>query len=218
MGVPYFNKKGVLVKYVEKPKKPPRDWAVPGLYFADGRIFRCFEGKKAIKPSGRGEYEITAAFQWLIDNGYRVKTREFTGVWRDPGKFDDWLDTNQFLLDTLLPKEVKNERHPGINIEGRVKIGKKCRISSSFLRGPLIIGDGVKIEDSFIGPYSSIGDDCLIRRAKIENTILVREVTIDGPSKPIDSSLIGEGTIIEGNRAPTKDLCLFLGNQCFLRV
>lgn len=218
MGVPYFDKGGRLIKCVEKPKRPPHDWAIPGLYFASYHIFECFRGKAAIKPSARGEYEIPSAFQWLIDHGYPIETREFKGIWRDPGKFDDWLDTNQFLLDKLLTNETKSKLQEGVNLEGRVKIGKDCLISNSFLRGPVIIGDNVTIENSFIGPYSSIGDGCQIKKAKIENSILVSNVQINSPSRPIDSSLIGEGTIIEGDPGPAGDVKLFIGNQCVLKI
>jgi len=151
MGVPYFNKKGQLIKLIEKPKRPPHDWAIPGLYFADHHIFECFSGRQAIKPSGRGEYEIPTAFQWLIDHKYKVETMEFKGVWRDPGKFDDWIDTNLFLLDRDLKGGSETKLKKDVKIEGRIKIGRGCKISNSHLRGPSIIGDRVFIQNSFIG-------------------------------------------------------------------
>ena len=217
LGVPYFNKSGKLVKYVEKPKNPPHNWGVPGLYFADWRIFECFEGKDKIKPSARGEYEIPAAFQWLIDHKYEVVTKEFTGTWCDPGKFDDWLDTNRFLLDNSLKSNGQDGKFKNTKIEGRVNIGKKCQIENSVLRGPIIIGDNVKIIGSFIGPYSSISDGCEIIDTRLENTILLKGVCISNPSKTIDSSLLGEGTKIESNNHRKDTLELFIGNQCSLK-
>jgi glucose-1-phosphate thymidylyltransferase len=218
LGVPFFDKKGRLVKYVEKPKKPPHDFAVPGLYFFDHYVFKCFKGKKAIKPSPRGELEISSVYQWLINNDYQVETKEFRGVWKDPGKFDDWLDTNQFLLDADLKQGSKSKLGDDVKIEGRVQIGRECQIKNSSFRGPAIIGDKVTIIDSFIGPYSSIGDECQIINAKVENTILVKAVQVKDLSKPLDSSLIGEGTVIEGNDRPSNDIGLFVGNQCVLKL
>lgn len=218
LGVPYFDKKGKMVKYVEKPKNPPHDWAIPGLYFFDHHVFECFGGKEAIKSSARGELEISSPYQWLIDHNYKVGTFEFKGIWKDPGKFDDWIETNQFLLDKELTEGCDSKLKKNVKIEGRVKIGKGCQIENSILRGPVIIGDGVIIKDSFIGPYSSIADDCEVVNTKIENTILGRSVKIRNLTKPIDCSMIGEETLIEGDHQLSGATQLFVGSQCLLRL
>lgn len=218
MGVPYFDQKGRLTKYVEKPKKPPHDLAVPGLYFFDDHVFGCFEGKGRIKLSKRGELEIGSCYEWLVKHGYKVGTMEFTGVWQDPGKFDDWLETNQFILDKEVENTSASKLGQDVKVEGRVKIGKNCKIRNSFLRGPGIIGDGVTIDDSFIGPYSSIGDGCQIRDAKLENVILMKEVQIIDPGKSLDSCLIGEESVIRGNRKTSNGIELFVGNQCIVKL
>jgi glucose-1-phosphate thymidylyltransferase len=218
LGVPYFDRKKRLKKIVEKPKSPPHDWAIPGLYFFDHHVFECFRGKDAIKPSARGELEIGSTYNWLVKHGYEVEAEEFKGVWKDPGKFDDWLDTNQFLLDQTLEPEWASKVDDDVRIEGRVKIGKNCRIKGSLLRGPVVIGDGVVIEDSFIGPYSSIGNNCRVVEAKIENSVIMERVCIDSPKKPLDSCLVGEGSLIKGNSRPLDTIELFLGNQCILKL
>lgn len=218
MGVPFFDKNGKLVKYVEKPSNPPHDWGVPGLYFANHHIFECFEGKDSIKPSARGEYEIPSAFQWLIDHKYKVETKEFSGVWKDPGKFDDWLSANQFLLDKQVDNGTKTKLDKTVRIEGRVKIGKNCQIENSLLRGPVIIGDDVKIKNSFIGPYSSVGDDSKIENSRIENSVIMKKVQIINVSKQIDSSVIGEETTIRGNEKFSNFTNFFIGNQCVLKL
>ncbi len=218
LGVPFFNKKGRLIKLVEKPKSAPHDLGIPGLYFADHHIFECFSGKDAIKPSARGEYEIPTAFQWLLDHNYKVETFEFKGTWLDPGKFDDWLDANRFLLDNELKNGSKSKLKKDVKMEGRIKIVKGCKIENSVLRGPTVVGNHVVIKDSFIGPYSSIGDGCEIYGAKIENSILVKNVRINHPKQPIDSSLIGDGTAIEGNNRFSNSIELFVGNQCTVKL
>ncbi|MFC1727830.1 glucose-1-phosphate thymidylyltransferase [Patescibacteria group bacterium] len=218
LGVPFFDKKGQIKKLVEKPKKAPHDWAIPGLYFADRNIFKCFSGKNALKPSARGEYEIPTAFQWLIDQGYQVGIEEFKGVWRDPGKFDDWIETNQFLLDADIENGIKSKLGSKVKIEGRVKVGRKCRIINSVLRGPVKVGNGVTIKGSFIGPYSSIGDNCKVIDTKVENSILMPGVIIDNLREPLDSSLIGQESVIEGNHKPFDTSEMFIGNQCHIKL
>ena len=101
---------------------------------------------------------------------------------------------------------------------GGMKIGKGCKIENSLLRGPTIVGNHVVIKDSFIGPYSSIGDGCEIVGAKIENSILVKNVRVNCPKQPIDSSLIGDGTAIEGNNRFSNSIELFVGNQCTVKL
>lgn len=218
LGVPYFNKKGELVKYVEKPKRPPHDLAIPGLYFFNHHVFECFKGKEAIRPSARRELEISSPYQWLIDHGYRVGAVEFSGVWKDPGKFDDWLETNQFLLDREIKNGSESKLGGDVKIGGRVKIGKKCKIKNSVIRGPTVIGDRVTIKDSFIGPYSSIGDKCKIVDSKVENSIFVKGVQVEHVGKILDSCLIGEGTVIEGNNQLRDAIELFVGNQSILKL
>jgi glucose-1-phosphate thymidylyltransferase len=218
MGVPYFDKKGRLTKYVEKPKRPPHDLAVPGLYLFDHHVFGCFKGKDKIKPSKRGEFEIGSCYEWLVRHGYKVGTKEFTGVWQDPGKFDDWLETNRFLLDKEISNGSASRLGKSVKVEGRVKIGKNCKIKESFLRGPSIIGDRVVIEDSFIGPYSSIADNCQIRDARLENVILMKGVQLINPGKSLDSCLIGEESIIKENRKTSNGIEFFIGNKCVIKL
>jgi glucose-1-phosphate thymidylyltransferase len=218
MGVPYLDKNGNLKKIVEKPENPPHDLAVPGLYFFDRHALECFQGKDKIKPSARGEYEIGAIYNWLVEHDFKVEVGEFIGTWKDPGKFNDWLDTNQFILDQKKNSIIGSKLGTNVSVQGRVTIGSKCKISNSKLRGPLIIGDKVTIRNSFIGPYSSIDDKGYINKAKIENSVLMTEVKVDSPGKPLDSCLLGEETSIVGNHQPTETIELFLGNKCRVKL
>jgi glucose-1-phosphate thymidylyltransferase len=162
--------------------------------------------------------EIGSIYNWLLDNDYQVEAGEFKGVWRDPGKFDDWIDTNQFILDQTIKNEINSKLPKSVQLQGRVKVGKKCKIKNSRLRGPLIIGDNVTISDSYIGPYSSIADNCQIRNTGIENSVLMEEVKIESPSKPLDSSLLGKQSELIENHRPYQSLELFLGNQCKIKI
>lgn len=218
LGVPYFNKKGQLKKYVEKPKKPPHNYAIPGLYFFDGEIYKCFKGRDKIRPSERGEYEIAAPFQWLIDKGYKVTVKEYQGEWLDPGKFDDWISANQYILDNHLKSDIKSRITKDNFIEGRVSVGKSCKIKNSGIRGPVSIGEGVEVHDSYIGPFTSISDGCEIRSSHVENSVLMKDVKILNVKQPINESLIGEGTEVVDEDGPTDWLKLYVGEKSKVKV
>ena len=109
MGVPYFNRHPKLVKCLQTPNTPPNDLAIIGVYFFNNDVFRCFKGRDKIKPSARGEYEIPDVYQWLIDHKYKVDVYEYKGRWLDPGKFGDWIESNQYLLDRNTNGEIKSK-------------------------------------------------------------------------------------------------------------
>ncbi len=215
LGVPYFDEKGRLVKYVEKPENPPHDFAIPGIYFFALSIFDCFKGPDAIKPSARGEYEISTPYQWLIDHNKRVDVVEYKGTWLDPGKFDDWLEANKYLLDHKLEEKSESEVGEGSSIEGSVSIGKNCKIVDTKIRGPVIIGDNVEIEGSTINPYTAISDNCFIRNSTISNSVLLSGVRIEDVKRPIGGSLIGKDTEIISSEEAIK---LFIGELCRVEV
>ncbi len=218
MGVPYFDEKGRLIKYVEKPENPPHDFAIPGLYFFDAGIFKCFRGKDAIEPSERGELEISLPYQWLIDHGFRVDVLEYKGKWLDPGKFGDWLEANQYLLDRMEESKTESVMDSTVTIENRVSIGENCELSNSHIRGPVILGNDIKIRDSFIGPYTSIGDGVEITGSHVENSVILNKVKISGIAEPIDSSLIGAESEIVNSNGPTKSMSLFIGEKCRIEI
>lgn len=191
LGVPIFDKKGRLTQYLEKPKSPPHDWAIPGIYFFDNNIFKCFKGKDKIKPSERGEYEISAAFQWLIDNDYKVDVVEIKDRWLDPGKINDWLEANHYLLDINTTEGIHSEIDSSVKIHGRVSIGTNCQIEDSVIRGPVSIGDNVVIKDSHIGAFTSIYNGSKIENSQVSASILMENVVIRDVAKIIDNSIIG---------------------------
>lgn len=213
MGVPYFDTKGRLEKYIEKPKNPPHDFAVPGVYLADNNFFKAFKGKDAVKPSARGEFEIPDPFQWLVDHGFVVEVMEYKGKWLDPGKFGDWLESNQYLLDTKLVGKLASKPSADSQVEGRVSIGKKSKVIGSEVRGPVAIGDGVYIKNSYIGPFTSISSGCIIENSHVENSVLMKGVRITNIKQPIDSSLIGTNAEVVDENGATNWLKLFVGEK-----
>ena len=218
MGVPYFDKKGRLIRYVEKPRRPPHDLAVLGIYFFDSNVFRCFKGKDKMKPSKRGEFEISSPYQWLIDHGLRVETMQYKGKWLDPGKFDDWIEANQYLLDLNCNGEIHSKLGSNNTLKGRVTIGKGCKIQNSKIRGPAIIGDQVQIKNSYIGPYSSISRNCVIENSHVENSVLMQGVKIINVGQPVDNSLIGTDAEVSDVEGHSNCIELFVGERSQIRL
>lgn len=218
LGVPYFDKKNRLRKYVEKPKNPPHDFAIPGLYLGDNNFFKSFRGKDKIKPSVRGELEIPSPFQWLIDHGFRVDVVEYKGKWLDPGKFGDWIESNQYILDQKLEWEIETRLAPSVRVKGRVAIGKKCTVRNSEIRGPVSIGNNVTILNSYIGPFTSLGDGCVIENSHVENSVLMTGVKVQNIKQPIDESVVGTGAEIINVDGPTDWMRLFIGEKSVVRV
>lgn len=218
MGVPFFDEQGKFVKYVEKPENPPNNFGIPGVYFFDKNVFQSFKGEERIKASDRGEFEIGSLYNWLIEHGFEVEAKEYVGKWLDPGKFDDWMDANRYILDTKLVELVESDLDESVVLENRVKIGKNCDITNSHIRGPVIIGDNVKVSDSYIGPFGAIGDDCEISESHIENSVLMKKIKVSTVATPIDGSLIGSESEIVGFSGPTNHLKVFLGENSKLEL
>ena len=190
-GVAEIDEKGKLVKLVEKPKTPISHYALIGAYFLTPKIFSAI---KRLKPSRRGEYEITDALQTLIQEGCNVEYRIVKGWWFDTGKKDDVLTVNALILDErgkrIIEGNVENSK-----IEGRVTVGKGTRIIDSVVRGPAIIGEDCHVENSLITPYTSVGDRVKILNSSVEYSIVMDDSTIEGVDR-IQESLIGRGSKI----------------------
>ena len=198
-GVAEFDKSGKLVRLVEKPKVPPSKYALIGVYFLSPEIFRMIE---ELKPSWRGEYEITDALQMLLERNYNVGYRIVRGWWFDTGKKDDILKVNALILDERLERRIEGEIINS-DVEGRVTIDKDTKVMNSTIRGPTIIGRGCYIENAFIGPFTSIGDNVKIVNSSVEYSIVMGGAVIENVDR-IEDSLIGKNVKIlrrEGRKA-----------------
>jgi len=191
-GVAELDDEGRVVQLTEKPAEPKSDLALVGVYMFDERIF---DAAKAIKPSKRGELEITDAIQWLLDNGYTVHPHIVKGWWKDTGKIEDMLEANRTVLDTFDP-DVRGTTKGESQIEGKVVIEEGAEIIDSVVRGPSIIGAGSKITHAYIGPYTSIGRGCTLEYCEIENSIVLENSAIRHVDGRIEASLIGKNVKI----------------------
>jgi len=181
-----------VVRLTEKPPEPKSDLALVGVYMFDERIF---EAAKAIKPSKRGELEITDAIQWLLDNGYTVHPHIVKGWWKDTGKIEDMLEANRTVLDTF-ERDIRGSIDGDSAIEGKVVIEPGAQIIDSVVRGPSIIGADARIVHAYVGPYTSIGNRCVVERCEIENSIVLENSSLSHVDGRIEASLIGKNVKI----------------------
>jgi glucose-1-phosphate thymidylyltransferase len=199
---------GRVVRLIEKPAVPPSDLALVGVYMFDATVF---EAVKSIKPSARGELEITDAIQWLIDHGRIVRPHIIEGWWKDTGKLEDLLEANRIILDTLLPHSAGAVSDS--EIVGKVVVEPGARISKSHVRGPAIIGKGAVIENAYIGPFTSIGDGVVVRSSEIEHSILLEGARVTDVGGRIESSLIGKNASIYRTEAKPRSFRFMLGDR-----
>ncbi len=214
LGVPFFDARGKLEKVVEKPEHPPNKYGVPGLYMFTSKVFHAFKGPDGIRPSARGELEITDLYNYMITHGYKVEVAELEGQWRDPGKFDDSLETNKLILETRKNFKILGKVDKDSVLSGGVDVGAGSKITNSKIIGPVVIGDHVEIENSTIGPYTAIGNDCEIANSSVEYSILLEDVHILGVKNKIEASMIGHHTMIRKTNRKSPVYSFFVADHC----
>ena len=189
---------GRVVRLAEKPPEPKTDLALVGVYMFTPAIH---DAARAIDPSPRGELEITDAIQHLVDTGRRVEPHVVRGWWKDTGRLDDMLEANRLVLDTLVTRldgELVDSQ-----VDGRVVVEPGARLVRTVVRGPAVIGAGAQLTNCYIGPYTAIGDNCVIERAEVEHSILLEGCSVVGLEGRMESSLLGRNVKIgRGERQP----------------
>lgn len=208
-GVAAVDEGGRVRFLVEKPKDPPSNLALVGVYLFSPLIHEAIE---EIKPSWRGELEITDAIQRIIEKGKRVKSHILRGWWLDTGKKDDLLEANRVVLDELIVQDLKGEIDSESKIVGRVILEKGARVKRSTIRGPVAIGEGTLIEDSFIGPYTTIGRSCLIKNSVIEHSVILDGTRISGVER-LEDSVIGRNAVVGRASQNSRALRLMIGDD-----
>jgi len=193
-GVAQIDNKGNIVKIAEKPKIPMGNLAIIGTYIFSSKIHKAIE---KITPSWRGELEITDAIREMINMGFKVKAELLDSWWLDTGKKDDILSANSKILDECIQQDIKGKL-TNSKVDGRVKVEAGANVVNSKIRGPCIIGKGVLIENSFIGPYTSVGDDSKIFNSTLECCVILENVTIKDVQR-LEESLIGKNAKVTKN-------------------
>ncbi len=184
-------KDGVVVHLAEKPKEPKTNLALVGVYMFTAGIH---DAARAIEPSPRGELEITDAIQHLVDTGKRVEPHVVRGWWKDTGRLADMLEANRLILDVI---ERRNDGQLLDSIvDGRVVVEPGATLLRATVRGPAVIGARAHLEDCYVGPYSAIGEDCVVQDAEVEHSILLAGSEVRGLDGRMESSLLGRNVKI----------------------
>jgi glucose-1-phosphate thymidylyltransferase len=201
-GIAELKADGSIHQLIEKPKNPPSNLALVGIYMFDHHIFEAVE---AIKPSWRGELEITDAIQHMVDVGHQVHPYVHTGWWIDTGKPIDMLAANSLVLQEI-PPLIEGSIDAESRVEGAVTIGKGAEIINSVIRGPAIIGEGTQVVNAYIGPFTSIYHHCHIEKCEVEHCIILEHSEIVDLDTRLEDSLIGRH--VEIKRSPIKPRAL----------
>jgi glucose-1-phosphate thymidylyltransferase len=212
-GVAELDAVGRVVGLEEKPAHPKSDLALAGIYLFSPAVH---EAVAAIEPSARGELEITDALQWLIDHGRDVRSTLITGYWKDTGNVSDMLEANRSVLETIEPC-LDGYVDEDSEIIGRVRIGAGAKITTSRIVGPVVIGPGTEISGCYLGPYTSVSEDCRIENSEITYSIVLRGALLSGV-RHLQESLIGRNVeIAPARRAPAVHR-LILGDNSKVQI
>jgi len=213
-GVAELDTTGKVIRLAEKPEEPKSNLALVGVYFFTQEIHRCID---QIKPSWRGELEITDAIQKLFDMGKVVQSHILKGWWLDTGKKDDLLEANRVVLNDLLERSIKGEVDSRSQIVGRVEIREGTKVEDSTVHGPVSIAERCLVKDSFVGPFSSIAAGTTIEHSHIEHSVILENCTISN-IESLKDSIIGRDTEVIRRGGNFKAVRLFLGDNARIEL
>jgi glucose-1-phosphate thymidylyltransferase len=216
-GVPAIEG-GRIVRVDEKPRCPASDFAVTGIYLYD---WNYFDAARAIAPSARGEHEISDVHNWLIEHGCAVGYEEITGWWKDTGKPEDLLEGNQLIITETQGRgtESEGEVSPEAKLTGWVKVGRGSRLGDGVVvRGPVIIGENCVIENSYLGPYATVGDGVEIYNSEVENSIVCAGADINCGERIVDSILGVNATVTSASATLPSGHRLIVGDQSVVEL
>ncbi|HET91382.1 MAG TPA: glucose-1-phosphate thymidylyltransferase [Chloroflexi bacterium] len=208
-GVAELNENGQIKRLIEKPKQPPSNLALVGIYMFDHHIHQAVDN---ITPSWRGELEITDAIQWLVEHEYQVYPYVHRGWWIDTGKREELLEANGLVLEELTPV-VEGYVDRDSEVDGRVTIENGAEIINSVVRGPTIIGERTRIVNSYVGPFTSIYHDVVVEDSEIERAIVLEHSVIRDIPARIQDSVIGRNVTLARSPIKPKAYKMALGDH-----
>jgi glucose-1-phosphate thymidylyltransferase len=211
-GVAVLDEQQHVTRLVEKPLDPPSDLAVVGVYAFQPVIFEAID---SIKPSARGELEITDAIQYLVEHNGVVKANLVEGFWEDAGEPSALLVANRYYLDRSV-EQIDVSLGSNCQVTGAVHVESGTRITNTALQGPCLIGSNCHLDGCTIGPYASIGDGCDIRGSRIEDSIIQQKCQITGTA--LQHSVLGEKVQIGGGEGLACPLHMVLGDMAQIRM
>lgn len=213
-GVAVLDDQQRVVRLVEKPAEPPSNLAIVGVYAFKPTIFEAID---SIKPSARGELEITDAIQYLVEQGATVGARVMEGFWEDAGEPRALLRANRKYLD-LATEHIQGTISDDCQVEGKVLIGQGTRVSRTRIIGPCLIGRNCVVENSSIGPYAALGDGCVITDSRIEDSVIQDNCQISQISAGLEGSVLGEKVQVVGGVPMIVPLHMILGDMAQIRM
>lgn len=214
-GVAEVGKGNVIKSLVEKPKKPKSNLAIIGIYCFTSQIF---EAAHSIKPSWRGELEITDAIAWLLASGRKVDCHITEGWWHDTGQKNDMLVANRSVLGQITRSSIGGKVDKATRITGKVVIEKGATIINSRVHGPSIIARGAVIEDSYIGPFTAIDEQARVTRSEVADSILMRESCVEDLPGRLQSSLVGPLARIGGGTERPRVISCMISDRSQIEI
>lgn len=202
-----------IVRVVEKPRVPSGNLAIGGIYLFGPAIH---DQIRTLKPSARGEYEITDAIAGLIESDGTVLAHRMQGWWQDMGSPEGMLTANSLLLDSITSSIAPDVSMESTRLQGRVMIGPGVTLDHVRLRGPLVIGPNCRLRNAYVGPYTSIGENSVITDASVENSILLPACHLSSPVLHLEDCLLGRGCVVEGKSG--RSFTLMVGDDGHLRL
>jgi len=213
-GVAELDGDGGIVRLIEKPKDPPSNLALVGVYLFSSLIF---DAARSLEPSWRGELEITEAIDKLIDDGRTVRSEVVRGWWKDTGQLADMLEANRLVLEELVTS-IEGEVDEASKVEGRLVLGPGAKLERSVVRGPAVIGAGAVVKDAYIGPYTSIGDGVHVCRSEVENSIVLSGSVVEDLGTRMEASLLGKEVKLTRSEGMPKTLRLLVGDKSEIKL
>jgi len=203
-----------IVRLIEKPKDPPSNLALVGVYLFQPSIF---EAARSLEPSWRGELEITEAIQKLIEDDHTVRSEVVSGWWKDTGQLADMLEANRLVLEEI-ETSIEGEVDEDSRVEGRVVIAPGAKLERSVVRGPAVIGAGACIEDAYVGPYTSIGENVHVRRSEVEHSIILAGSVVEDLGTRMEASLLGREVKLTRSDGMPKTLRMLVGDKSEIKI
>jgi len=209
-GVAEVDPSGKVTRMVEKPQVPQSNLAIIGVYLLTPQVHKAIA---EIKPSWRGELEITDAIQRLLEMGKDIRSHVLQGWWLDIGNSEGLLKANRVFLEASAETDVRGKLDPQTRLEGPVQIGVQAKLENSRVEGPALIGRDCRITNSIIKPFTNIRAGTTIEDSSIEESLILENCRISGIMS-LSDSIIGRNSILTGQRESTRRLRLYIGDDC----
>ncbi|SFK94834.1 glucose-1-phosphate thymidylyltransferase [Paenibacillus sp. 1_12] len=162
-----------IIGLEEKPLTPKSNLAVLGAYAFKPDIFKAMH---AIRPSSRGEYEITDAISWMIDHGYSAVFHKTEQNYSDVGTMERWLEANHWMLDQMDADGLLNA---------------KKHFGESIIIPPVLIDPSSTLRNCIIGPYVTIGPQVKLDGCHMENSIILEGLELFDTGTIISNAILG---------------------------